>query len=175
MNVLFTSAIAEQASELSEVLEGTTPEEALVGGAILGAIAGTVVTLGIVYFILRAIADWKIFTKAGVAGWKSLIPFLCDYEEYKLCWNGKIGLAAAIILAILNIFSTTGSNPATWLDFVIAILCIIALVLSCMQSMRLAKAFGKGTGFGIGLLLLGPIFRLVLGFGKAQYLGHPDR
>ena len=33
------------------------------------------------------------------------------------------------------------------------------------------KNFGKGTGFGIGLLFLPFIFFLTLGFGSAQYQG----
>ena len=35
----------------------------------------------------------------------------------------------------------------------------------------MAKSFGKGTGFGIGLALLGPVFYAILGFGDAQYQG----
>jgi hypothetical protein len=35
----------------------------------------------------------------------------------------------------------------------------------------LAKSFGKGVGFGIGLALLGIIFFPILGFGSAQYQG----
>ena len=56
-----------------------------------------------------------------------------------------------------------------------AVLGIIAVVLSFKQSMKLSKAFGRGAGFGIGLFLLGPVFRLILGFGSARYEGHPDR
>ena len=41
-----------------------------------------------------------------------------------------------------------------------------------MQSLRLAKSFGKGTGFGICLILFGPIARMVLGFGSATYVGN---
>jgi hypothetical protein len=35
----------------------------------------------------------------------------------------------------------------------------------------LAKSFGKGAGFGIGLALLGIIFWPILGFGSAEYQG----
>ena len=35
----------------------------------------------------------------------------------------------------------------------------------------LAKSFGKGVGFGIGLILLAVIFFPILGFGSAQYQG----
>jgi Family of unknown function (DUF5684) len=35
----------------------------------------------------------------------------------------------------------------------------------------LAKSFGKGAGFGIGLILLPIIFFPILGFGSATYQG----
>jgi hypothetical protein len=35
----------------------------------------------------------------------------------------------------------------------------------------LAKSFGKGVGFGLGLAFLGIIFFPILGFGSAQYQG----
>ena len=35
----------------------------------------------------------------------------------------------------------------------------------------LAKVFGKGTGFAIGLIFLTPIFALILGFGSDTYKG----
>lgn len=44
-----------------------------------------------------------------------------------------------------------------------------ALIWSIMVSLKLAPAFGKETGFAIGLILLAPIFYCILGFGDAQY------
>ena len=35
----------------------------------------------------------------------------------------------------------------------------------------MAKSFGKGVGFAIGLILLSPIFIMILGFGDATYQG----
>ena len=40
--------------------------------------------------ILTIIAMWKIFSKAGIAGWKALIPFYNGYLQYKLAWKGSI-------------------------------------------------------------------------------------
>ena len=175
MDMLFTTAMAEEATELSQVLEGATKEQALTAGAILGASMGVIIALGIVYFVLCVIADWKIFTKAGRAGWKSIIPILSDYEEYDLCWQGSIGVAYAVCVIALQYLSYNSGNPASWQNIVYCVLGIVALVLNFMQSMRLSSAFGKGKGFGFGLFLLGPIFRLILGFGSAKYVGHPDR
>ena len=44
-------------------------------------------------------------------------------------------------------------------------------VLHFIQSVKLSKAFGKGVFYGILLFLFGPIFRVVLGLGKSEYLG----
>ena len=33
-------------------------------------------TLCLIWYIILAIANWRIFTKAGEAGWKSIIPIL---------------------------------------------------------------------------------------------------
>ena len=175
MNMLFATAMAEEATGLSQTLEGVTAEQAMVAGSIIGTMLGVFLVLGILYFILRVIADWKIFTKAGVAGWKSLIPFLCDYEEYKLCWKGSLGLVAAVCLAFINYVTTRVKSPNNGMVILMGVLGIVALVLSFLHSQRLSKAFGKGAGFGVGLFLLGPIFRLILGFGSARYVGHPDR
>ena len=173
--MLFATAMAEEATGLSQTLEGVTAEQAMVAGSIIGTMLGVFLVLGILYFILRVIADWKIFTKAGVAGWKSLIPFLCDYEEYKLCWKGSLGLVAAVCLAFINYVTTRVKSPNNGMVILMGVLGIVALVLSFLHSQRLSKAFGKGAGFGVGLFLLGPIFRLILGFGSARYVGHPDR
>ena len=175
MNMLFANAAAEESAALSQALEGATTEEVVIASSLIGAALGTIVTLGILYVVLRAIANWKVFTKAGVAGWKSLIPFLAEYEEFKLCWKGSYGLITAILLAVVNYITSSVNNPANWMIAVAAILGIIALVFSCMQSLRLSRAFGKSRLFGVGLFLLGPIFRLILGFGGARYAGHPDR
>ena len=44
----------------------------------------------------------------------------------------------------------------------------IIWIILCID---LAKSFGKGAGFGIGLILLSFIFFPILGFGSAQYQG----
>ena len=35
----------------------------------------------------------------------------------------------------------------------------------------LAHAYGRSTGFGVGLVLLPPVFLCILGFGGARYEG----
>src|SRR5207249_10053591 len=98
------------------------------------------------FTILMLAAWWKIFTKAGQPGWACIIPI---YNLY--VWCKIVGRPWWWILLML-------------IPFVNLIIAIILLI-------DLAKSFGKGVGFGIGLLLLGVIFFPILGFGSAQYEG----
>ena len=173
---LFAAALAEAAETAGQVtVQTTTTVQATneqVGRLIfdLGFTAGTIAVLLLGWYILQAIADWKIFTKAGRAGWKSLIPFYNVYVEYDLCWNGLFGLVAIALPIVSSLITPSGDN-AQWLSYVVMALGIVCLVVHFVQSVKLSKSFGKGTGFGILLFLFGPICRLVLGFGSSTYAG----
>lgn len=99
--------------------------------------------------ILSIIALWKIFQKADIAGWKSIIPLYNNYCLCKIAWG-------------------TG-----WL-FLINFVPLVNIVFLIMTQYRLAKAFGKGIGFTLGLIILSPIFLLILGFGSAEYQALPE-
>ena len=172
MNIL-PVAMAEQAADLSQALEGLTKEEAAVGGAAVGIAVGMLIVAFIVWFVFQAIADWKIFSKAGEAGWESLIPIYNIYVEYDISWNGLMGLVYFVAILCANVL-TSGQNVQNWKTIAAGVLLIVALVLHINQSLKLARSFGKGTGFGICLILFGPIARLVLGFGSARYIGKED-
>jgi hypothetical protein len=97
-----------------------------------------------VYTILIIAAWWKIFLKAGQPGWAAIIPI------YNLIvWCKIVGRPAWWVLLLLICFP---------------IFFIILLI-------DLAKSFGKGVGFAIGLILLSIIFFPILGFGSATYQG----
>ena len=102
--------------------------------------------LYLAFTILMIVAWWKIFTKAGQPGWACIIPI---YNLY--VWCKIVGRPWWWILLML----------IPLVNFIIVIILIIDL----------AKSFGKGVGFGIGLLLLPIIFFPILGFGSAQYQG----
>ena len=104
------------------------------------------VVIGIIFCILGIVVFWKIFTKAGEAGWKSIVPFLNLYTLVKIA-DGK------------------------GIKFLLFLIPIVNVIFGFMLYIRLAKAFGKSTGFGIGLIFLNFIFVLILAFGDAQYIG----
>lgn len=43
--------------------------------------------LGIVWYLLVVIGAWKMFEKAGEAGWKAIIPIYNMYIVFKFAWQ----------------------------------------------------------------------------------------
>lgn len=104
---------------------------------------------GLLYLVLIVVlvaAMWKIFTKAGKPGWASIVPF----------YN---------IIVLLEIVG----RPLWWI--VMLLIPLVNLVFVFIIAIDLAKSFGKGTGFAMGLIFLSPIFYPILGFGSARYQG----
>ena len=126
---------------------------AAVGLGALGTMLIVYILVILVIAILQIVAMWKIFTKAGEKGWKSIIPV------YNLVILFKVsGLSPWIIFGYL-----AGIIPFVgW---------IVSLGITIYQCNSLAKSFGKDVGYTIGLLFLPTIFYMILGFGKAQYVG----
>jgi hypothetical protein len=94
--------------------------------------------------VLEIAAMWRMFVKAGRPGWATLIPI---YNFF-------------VILKIAG-------RPGWWL--LLLIVPFVNIVVAIITWIDIARAFGKGTGFGWGLALLGGIFVPILGFGDAQY------
>ena len=100
-------------------------------------------------FIVAVIAGWwMMFEKAGEAGWKSIIP----------------------IYNIIILLKIVGRE---WWWVILFLIPIVGFIVWIIVALDLAKAFGRGTGFGIGLIFLTPIFALILGFGSDTYKGAP--
>ena len=119
--------------------------------------------------LLLVIGRWLILRKAGKPGWHSLIPFLSSYQEYAICWKGSIGLVASL-LPLASGVGLYGSH-ANWALLASVAIGIAYFVLRLMESLKLAKVFGKGAGVGILLTLFQSIGRFILGVSKAKYQG----
>lgn len=139
-------------------------------GGLIGGIAVIIVSLAILWYILLIIAGWKIFKKAGEAGWKSLIPFYNSYIFYKIVGMQKwfwvlIFSAIAVSLAtsmmgfdgqnIMN-NSFTGVNLLAFLLLIAEI--ILAIVIAVKYSIRTSKVFGHGLCYALGLIFLQNLF-----------------
>lgn len=112
----------------------------------LAAYMGVVAVVSIVVGVLLIVAQWKIFTKAGEPGWAAIVPFYGNYVLFKIAFGNG------------------------WF-FLLCLIPYVNFVMIIILSFKLAKAFGKGVGYGFGLWLLSPIFYLMLGFGSAEYVG----
>ncbi len=135
----------------------------------IGTFAVIFLLLSLIAYVLYVIGTWKIFTKAGVAGWKSIIPCYNVYNVYKICWKTSffwIWFIATLVMAFAT--SVTSSNAAAIISYIAL---IVTIVLNVMQNYKLAKAFGYGIGMTLGLLFFNYIFVLILGFGSAKYQG----
>ena len=94
--------------------------------------------------VLIIVAMWKIFSKAGQPGWAAIISI---YNLF--VWCKIVG------------------RPAWWILLLLICFPIFYIIL-CID---LAKSFGKGVGFALGLIFLSVIFFPILGFGSATYQG----
>ena len=131
----------------------------------------TYAAISIVWYIILAVANWKIFTKAGEAGWKSIIPFVNTYVLFKISWNKMMFWLTLILLVLGGVFSGLAGDEGGFLTIIALICYLVAAVIEIIQVHKLSKSFGHGIGFTLGLLFLSPIFTLILGFGSSQYIG----
>ena len=121
-----------------------------IGGVVYGAAA-------LIWFALTILANWLMFMKAGEAGWKSIIPVYNTYTAYKIAWTP-------------NMFSSiSGGDFWSFSGFLGGLCGLVTIVLSVFYCVNLAKSFGKGLGFTIGLIFLEPIFVMMIAFGSARY------
>ena len=113
----------------------------------VAAVAIFLVTFLLVIVVIAAfiiISRWKIFEKAGVSGWKSLIPIYNLVKELEIV-----------------------GAPLWWI--VLLFVPFVNIVVFIIVARRLAGVFGKGVGFTWGLVLLPFIFYPMLAFGSSTY------
>ena len=104
---------------------------------------GNLISLAI--FVLLIVSMWKVFVKAGQAGWASIVP-------------------------IYNIIIMLRIAQRPWWWIFLMLIPLVNFVIVLLVLIDIAKHFGQGAGFGIGLFFLGFIFFPILAFGDAQYV-----
>ena len=115
-----------------------------------------------ILFLVWVVAWMRIFSKAGFPGWFVIIPIVNMFILAQIA--GKPGWWG-LLWSGLIILSYVFSHPIVQI-----VVGIGDLFLWVIITLGLAKNFGKGGGFTVGLLLLPGIFHCILGFGNAQYL-----
>ncbi len=109
-------------------------------------INGETTTAAIIFYILSVIALWRVFKKAGERGWTAFIPILHLYKISKIA-------------------------DGHGLKFILYLIPGVNVIYYILVNLRMARAFGKGTAFGLGLIFLNVIFVFILGLGPAKYIG----
>ena len=104
----------------------------------------------IAVWVLIIAAWWQIFTKAGEEGWKAIIP----------------------IYNIIILLKIVGRE---WWWILLLLIPLVGFIVWIIVSLDLAKSFGRGVGFAIGLILFPYIWSLILGFGSDTYRGPAAR
>jgi hypothetical protein len=88
----------------------------------------------------------RIFQKAGRPLWEGFVPIYNYYVTLKIV-----------------------GRPGWWL--ILYIIPIVNVVITIIVYYDLARSFGKGVGFTVGLFLLWFIFLPILAFSDARYVG----
>ena len=130
---------------------------------LLGEMLYTVILLVVAYFVLKIVANWKIFEKAGQPGWASIVPFYSNYIEFNLYWGNGWLFLIPVVLSLLSGIPLLGN-----------LFLVVALIIGAITNYKKAVAFGEGIGFTIGLCLLNPVFNMILAFGHYEYHGIPQ-
>ena len=115
------------------------------GVAVLGTMMLFIWIISLVIGVIGIIAQCKLFTKAGKAGWISLVPL----------WN------------MYTLFEISGMSGWMFLLLCVPFLNFVMLILLWV---KIAQAFGKSGLFAVGLIFLCPIFILILAFGNSTYV-----
>jgi Family of unknown function (DUF5684) len=107
---------------------------------------GVVIIIYVAIIVLIIAGYWTVFTKAREAGWKSIIPI----------WN------TIVMLKIIG-------RPWWWI--ILLLIPFVNIVVLIIVWRELARSFGRGVGFTVGLFFLPFIFIPILGFGSDTYQG----
>jgi hypothetical protein len=110
---------------------------------------GFIILIELLVGIFMLVAIWKVFTKAGQPGWACIIPI---YNLYVL--------------------TQIAGKPGWWV--LLFFIPIVNLIISIIVYIGVANNFGKGAGFGIGLVFLSIIFFPILAFGNAKFVGQTE-
>lgn len=125
-------------------------------------LAGVFSALAIVVISL-----WRIFNKAGRTGIYAFIPLVSPYQWSKIAGQGTI---FAIIYAVLVTFGTsTAASDQSSEPTYASIIGLVSFVMYVIIQFGIARRFGKGGLFAVGLIFLPFVFYPIIAFGSATY------
>lgn len=109
------------------------------------ALQSTGGVVGIIWYILLALALWRVFTKAGRAGILAIIP-------------------------IVNVFVLVKIAGLSYWWVLLYLVPIVNIIFSIVVAFRIGRAFDKGGLFSFFFLwLISFIGYFIIGFGNSRY------
>ena len=131
-----------------------------------GAVAGVALVFLIIFYIiaiaaavLEIIGLWKMFKKAGKNGWEALITGHNGFVLFEMAGINPIWMIWIMIAAVVACIPIIG-----WIagfGFIIFV--------EFWLNIRLAKQFGKETGFGVLMAFFPFVMYPILGIGSAKW------
>lgn len=116
----------------------------------LGMFLIPILIIAIHVVMIRYVALWFVFQKAGEPGWAAIIP-------------------------VYNILIAVKIAGKPWWYILLLLIPIVNIVIGIMILHGISKSFGKGGWFTVGLFFLRVVFLAILGFGAAQYTGSKEK
>ncbi len=123
---------------------------------------------------------WLILSiGSSISGFKSLGDFAESYKEPESISEMSSGEEEKSMTSeqlndlVKSISDASEETNKSSGNEIVSIIGTILGIIEIITNVKLAKAFGHGTGFAIGLIFLNFIFMLILAFGKSQYQGLP--
>ena len=174
----FLGALEEENEGITDEFNAqfTTDEErAAAAAGLLAVFAGFGLIAWIIAFVwwlIKTIALWKAFTKAGEAWWKAIIPIYHTYIEYKIAGMKNwfwYGLLIAFVLWLIAGFVPEQQQLFT------NIACAVVWIIYIVVTFKFARKFGWGVFTSILFVLFYPICILILGFGSSKYEGKAEQ
>lgn len=135
-------------------------------GGILAGMLGFILLfslIALVFSVLMIIGQWKCFKKAGYNGWECLIAGHNQFVNCTFAGVNPIFVLGVMFGSVVSVVPIIG-----WLAYV-----GFVIYYQFVVGINTAKAFGKGTGFGVALAipLSAPIAWFVLGKDNVKYVG----
>ncbi len=131
-----------------------------------------VIAFGIIIILLGLLflaAEWRIFSKAGEKGWKSLVPFYGLFISHHIVGMSHVWFILEIVAWIAELMFEMIKFPEAVVFWFGIVTGVFTLISGAVHLIKMCRCFSKGTGFKIGMLLIPELFLLILAFGKAEY------
>ena len=126
----------------------------------------------IISWIYHSIAYYCLLNKMSLKRRNCLIPFLAERQFSTLLFRRMRSFYRPFVVAVVLMAAALYLGVDESMGWVYAISAFIVYgVFVIRLYWRLAKAFGKGRLFALGLILVPVIFLMILAFGRSRYQG----